>query len=453
MPLWPPFELRPMSESVNKEAAEACAVKGATALSSGDAATAVRLLQKALRLYDLGPDTRAALERAQALAADASPSAQSYAGASSPVTPAAASPRADGVRFRGEGGSGGGGLGSSGRGGAPGSVGGASSTPANPRVSTSSGGGASSASGGGGGSAGASGRPYTAAQAELVRALRARKDFYELLGVERTADEDAINRAYKQLARKIHPDKNTAPGAEEIFKRVENAKQVLLNPQERAHYDRYGESGAGGAGTGAAAAAAAANPFGHHRHGFGGGGVHFQQVDPADIFAAFFGGGFPGGVPGGVHFRTGGGGGVRGGGRGGGGGNAARGGEGEAEATARNLWQLLPMLLFFVLMLWNIASPDRPDDVFALKRSSTFSERLVTRNAPNVEYFVAPSTARINHASPLFHNLEARVLEVSERTWLNDCAFGSADACERLEKYFPHQAQRLQNRRASRRGF
>ena len=107
-----------------------------------------------------------------------------------------------------------------------------------------------------------------------------KRDYYEVLGVDKNASEDEIKRAYKKLARKYHPDMN--PGdkeAEEKFKEINEANEVLSDPEKKARYDQFGFAGTDpnyGAGQGG---------------GFGG----FDFGDLGDIFGSFFGGGFGGG--------------------------------------------------------------------------------------------------------------------------------------------------------------
>ncbi len=103
--------------------------------------------------------------------------------------------------------------------------------------------------------------------------MAAERDYYEVLGVERTADDAAIKRAFRKLAQQWHPDVNTAPAAQERFKEINEAYQVLADPQRRQQYDLFGRSGVSGAGGG--------DPFGGGTAGFGG---------FSDIFDAFFGG-------------------------------------------------------------------------------------------------------------------------------------------------------------------
>ena len=111
-----------------------------------------------------------------------------------------------------------------------------------------------------------------------------KKDFYQILGVARDASAEEIKRAYRKLAIRFHPDKN--PGnasAEEKFKEVSRAYQVLSDPEKRRQYDTYGEA----AFTGAPPEGAAPNGSGAFT-GFGGEGFY---RDPYDLFSQVFGGG------------------------------------------------------------------------------------------------------------------------------------------------------------------
>ena len=109
-----------------------------------------------------------------------------------------------------------------------------------------------------------------------------KRDYYEVLGLQKGASEDEIKKAYKKLARKYQPDMN--PGdkeAEEKFKEVNEANEVLSDPEKKARYDQFGFAGVDpnyGAGAGGGA--------------YGGG---FDFGDLGDIFGSFFGGGFGGG--------------------------------------------------------------------------------------------------------------------------------------------------------------
>ena len=73
-------------------------------------------------------------------------------------------------------------------------------------------------------------------------------DYYDLLGVGRDVDGDTLKRAYRRLARQYHPDINKNPGAEDRFKEIGRAYEILSDPQTRARYDQFGEAGLGGSG-------------------------------------------------------------------------------------------------------------------------------------------------------------------------------------------------------------
>ncbi|HNX00048.1 MAG TPA: molecular chaperone DnaJ [Candidatus Cloacimonadota bacterium] len=115
----------------------------------------------------------------------------------------------------------------------------------------------------------------------------AKRDYYEVLGVERTADTDTIKKAYRKLAMKLHPDKNPDDkAAEEAFKEASEAYEILSDKDKRQLYDQYGHAGV--------------------ENSFGGGGFNWgnftHQEDLSDIFGdgfssifeQFFGGGFGG---------------------------------------------------------------------------------------------------------------------------------------------------------------
>src|SRR6059036_912202 len=109
-----------------------------------------------------------------------------------------------------------------------------------------------------------------------------KRDYYEVLGVGRSATDEEVKRAYRNLAVKFHPDKNPDdPHAEEKFKELGEAYDVLMDPDKRAAYDRFGHAAfaQGGAGFGRGGFH---DPFDIFREVFGGGG---------GIFEAFFGGG------------------------------------------------------------------------------------------------------------------------------------------------------------------
>lgn len=132
----------------------------------------------------------------------------------------------------------------------------------------------------------------------------ATRDYYEILGVSKSASERDLKSAYRKLAVQWHPDKNKSPEAEKKFKEINEAYEVLSNPKKRQAYDQFGHAGVN------QEAAGAQGPFGGFG-GFPGGFTYtyrsggngpasqrgeanpFGDIDPFEIFEQFFGGGSP----------------------------------------------------------------------------------------------------------------------------------------------------------------
>src|SRR3954464_9597536 len=113
----------------------------------------------------------------------------------------------------------------------------------------------------------------------------AKRDYYEILGVSKNANEEEIKKAYRKLAIKFHPDKNPDDKqAEEKFKEAAEAYEVLSDADKRQRYNQFGHAGVSGS-----------------SGGFGGGGMNMDDIFSqfGDIFGGAFGGGFSGGGRGG----------------------------------------------------------------------------------------------------------------------------------------------------------
>jgi DnaJ-class molecular chaperone len=126
------------------------------------------------------------------------------------------------------------------------------------------------------------------------------KDYYAILGIPRNAKEDEIKQAYRKLAREHHPDvvkDGDKTAAEKRFKEINEAYQVLSDPQKRQIYDQYGHVGSGFAGAGAqdpfgGAGQGRWGPFTYTYTGSGQGkdySDYFGDFDPFDVFEEFFG--------------------------------------------------------------------------------------------------------------------------------------------------------------------
>src|SRR5438552_17836211 len=116
-----------------------------------------------------------------------------------------------------------------------------------------------------------------------MAAQMAKRDYYEVLGVEKSASADEIKKAFRRLAIKYHPDKEG--GDENKFKEASEAYEVLSNTDKRKRYDQFGHAGVG--------SSAASEGFGGFE-GFQGQNINFDFGDLGlgDIFSSFFGGNF-----------------------------------------------------------------------------------------------------------------------------------------------------------------
>lgn len=123
------------------------------------------------------------------------------------------------------------------------------------------------------------------------------KDYYKTLGITKGASEDEIKKAYRKMALKYHPDKNKSAGAEEKFKAIAEAYEVLSDPKKREVYDKYGEEGLKGGGGMPGAQEGGGGNFTYTFHGdphqtFK---MFFGDQDPFASFFSFGGDGGPGG--------------------------------------------------------------------------------------------------------------------------------------------------------------
>ncbi|XP_062908782.1 dnaJ homolog subfamily C member 18 [Mobula hypostoma] len=122
-------------------------------------------------------------------------------------------------------------------------------------------------------------KSYTQEQLEGVQRIKRCKNYYEILGVDKNADDEDLKKSYRKLALKFHPDKNCAPGATDAFKAIGNAYAILSNPEKRYQYDHRREEST-------TIRSPYTNNSSHYRE--------FEaDITPEDVFNMFFGGRFP----------------------------------------------------------------------------------------------------------------------------------------------------------------
>ncbi|KVH93787.1 chaperone protein dnaJ 49-like [Cynara cardunculus var. scolymus] len=200
---------------------------------------------------------------------------------------------------------------------------------------------------------------YTEEQVTIVREIRRKKDYYEILGLEKACSVEDVRKSYRKLSLRVHPDKNKAPGSEEAFKKVSKAFQCLSVDENRKQYDLVGSD----------------EPVyerrtasrGAHHHGFSNGFYYDGDVDADEIFRNFFFGGMnPAATTQFTGFRF-------------GPGMGAPAGNGSA--GIRTLIQLLPVLL---ILLLNFLPSNEP--IYSLSRSYGYEHRLSTQKG--IVFFV-----------------------------------------------------------------
>ncbi|TFK29700.1 DnaJ-domain-containing protein [Coprinopsis marcescibilis] len=239
-------------------------------------------------------------------------------------------------------------------------------------------------------------RDFTPEQQDVVKRVRSCKvtEYYEILSVKRDCEEAEIKKAYRKLALALHPDKNGAPGADEAFKLVSKAFQVLSDPQKRAVYDSSGgDPESRFSGMSSPSGFSSAGPFANGA-GFG------EEISPEDLFNMFFGGG---GGNFGQGFGTGFGGGptVFSASFGPGGFRTTRAfnqaqGARAANAEPRSFFiQLLPLILLFAFSIMSaipslFSTPPVPDPRYSFSGTQKYNAELETGNL-GIRYFVNPS--------------------------------------------------------------
>lgn len=236
--------------------------------------------------------------------------------------------------------------------------------------------------------AGSSSASFTEEQRAIVREIKSKKDYYEILGLGRTCSVEDMRKAYRKLSLKVHPDKNKAPGSEEAFKSVSKAFQCLSDDGARRKYDVSGSD------------EPSYQSRRHHQHHNGGfNGYYDDEFDADEIFRSFFGAAGMG--PAATQFRSF---------NFGGGNRAANQGSDTTGFNPRVLLQLLPVV--FILLLNFLPSPQ---PIYSLSASYQYEHKFTTHRGVN--YFVR--SAKFEQEYPI-NSLERQRVEAQvDRDYLS----------------------------------
>jgi DnaJ family protein B protein 12 len=226
---------------------------------------------------------------------------------------------------------------------------------------------------------------YTAEQVEIVKRIRRTKDYYQILGLEKSCSVEEIKKAYRKISLKVHPDKNKAPGAEEAFKAVSKAFACLSETELRQKYDQYGPE----------EVHEVARRQQAYRQRRGNGVVYEDMFDADEIFNSFFSG-TANGFPRGADVRT-----FRTGGQQGG----ARVHTREVHGGLLNLLQFLPVLLLILLSYFPYSKP-----IYSLEQTAQYDTKYITRDH-SVTFFVSSDKFDLDYpvGSRARHNIEHQV--------------------------------------------
>ena len=244
--------------------------------------------------------------------------------------------------------------------------------------------------------------PEQEAGAKKILAV-SKNSHYDVLGVSKKATTEEIKKAYKKLALKFHPDKNSAPSAEAAFKAISTAFDCLNDPAKRETYDQYGHETAEQINQNQGHPAAGAF------HGFRGQGFH--EVSPEEIFNIFFQGAAGPGFR--AHFGRAGGGGFRSA-------RANRHTEEERDDDRTNnqksflqqIFQLLPIILMLLMSFSSFSSNSsqptfvlQPQGVYQLKKTTTARYGV----SPGIEYYVSSQFDSIYTQTDKMYRVEKEV--------------------------------------------